>query len=108
MMTRKMTECAKSMIEGWENQIVQDKSKQIEMELNNQFLELTADIISHTAFGSNYIKGKEVFSTQKELQVLAFATSLNVGIPGFQYAPFFGQICGIVSLQFFFYTPHVF
>jgi cytochrome P450 family 709 len=89
MMTRKMTECGKSMIEGWENQIAQNKSKQIEMELNSQFLELTADIISHTAFGSSYIKGKEVFATQKELQNLAFATIFNVGIPGFQYAPFF-------------------
>lgn len=84
-----MTECARSMIQGWENQIAQEKNKQIEIELNNQFLELTADIISHTAFGSSYMKGKEVFSTQKELQILAFTTILNIGIPGFQYAPFY-------------------
>ncbi|KAJ4731417.1 Cytochrome P450 [Rhynchospora pubera] len=87
MMTRKMTGCAKSMIEGWENQIAQEKSKQIEIELNKQFLELTADVISLTAFGSSYMKGKEVFLAQKELQALAFASFLNVQIPGFQYLP---------------------
>ncbi|KAJ4791770.1 hypothetical protein LUZ62_043016 [Rhynchospora pubera] len=87
MMTRSMAECTKSMIEGWENHIAKEKSKQIEIEVNNHFEELTADIISHTAFGSSYIKGKEVFSTQKELQNLTFASILNVQIPGFQYLP---------------------
>ncbi|KAJ4815592.1 Cytochrome P450 [Rhynchospora pubera] len=87
MMTKSMAECTKSMIEEWENHIAKEKSKQIEIEVNNHFEELTADIISHTAFGSSYIKGKEVFSTQKELQNLTFATILNVQIPGFQYLP---------------------
>lgn len=83
-----MAECAKSMIGKWENHLGQEKKQQIEIELNSQFQELTADIISLTAFGSSYIKGKEVFSTQKELQTHAFATVLNVQIPGFQYALF--------------------
>ncbi|KAJ3698151.1 hypothetical protein LUZ61_001856 [Rhynchospora tenuis] len=82
-----MAECTKSMIEGWENHIAKEKSKQIEIEVNNYFEELTADIISHTAFGSSYIKGKEVFSAQKELPNLTFASILNVQIPGFQYLP---------------------
>ncbi|KAJ4815590.1 Cytochrome P450 [Rhynchospora pubera] len=87
MMTRKMTGCAKSMIEGWENQIAQEKSKQAEIELHKYFLELAADIIAHTAFGSSYIKGKEVFLSQKELLTLAIATLFNVRIPGFGYLP---------------------
>ncbi|KAJ3696621.1 hypothetical protein LUZ61_000326 [Rhynchospora tenuis] len=86
-MTRKMTECTRTMIEGWENRIEQDQKRQIEIDLNDQFLELTADVISHTAFGSSFIEGKEVFSAQKELLVLAFESILNATYPGFDYLP---------------------
>jgi len=54
------------------------------IEVNSQFQELTADVISHTAFGSSYLAGKEVFLAQKELLMLTLETILNIEIPGFR------------------------
>jgi hypothetical protein len=52
------------------------------IELSSQFEELTADVISHTAFGSSYAEGKQVFMAIKELQFIAFSSLLSVQIPG--------------------------
>ena len=52
------------------------------IEVNKQFQELTADVISHAAFGSSFVQGKEVFLAQKELQILILASANKIGIPG--------------------------
>jgi PHYB activation tagged suppressor 1 len=57
------------------------------VEVGQQFTELTADVISHTAFGSSYLRGREVFAAQRELQHIAFASINNVRVPGMGYAP---------------------
>ncbi|KAK8940342.1 Secologanin synthase [Platanthera guangdongensis] len=72
-MTRTMAECAQSMIENW-------REKE-EVEVGVEFHELTADVISHTAFGSSYAAGKEVFSTQKELQKIILASFAKSDLP---------------------------
>jgi PHYB activation tagged suppressor 1 len=59
----------------------------VTVEVGQQFTELTADVISHTAFGSSYRQGKEVFLAQRELQFIAFASIDNVRVPGMQYVP---------------------
>ncbi|XP_072980328.1 cytochrome P450 709B2-like [Typha angustifolia] len=87
MMTKTMAECTQLMIERWQSQAFDDEAQQKEVELSKEFQELTADIISHTAFGSSYKEGKEVFLAQKELMRHAVATFLKVQIPGFQYLP---------------------
>jgi PHYB activation tagged suppressor 1 len=56
----------------------------VTIELGDQFEELTADVISHTAFGSSYKEGKQVFQALKELQFIAFSTFFNVQIPVFR------------------------
>ncbi|KAK8914435.1 Cytochrome P450 734A1 [Platanthera zijinensis] len=79
-MTRIMAECAQSMIENW-------REKE-EVEVGVEFQELTADVISHTAFGSSYAAGKEVFSTQKELQTLIILASFSkFDLPISKYLP---------------------
>lgn len=78
MMTKTIAKCAQSMIEGWQ---IQDESQEKEIEFGRQFQELTADVISHTAFGSSYKEGKEVFLAQKELQKLALATFFKIHLP---------------------------
>lgn len=79
-----MAECARSMLEAWQDDAdaVGDHAK--EVEVAREFQELTANVISHTAFGSSYSEGKEVFVAQKELQILVIESFLNVNIPGFR------------------------
>uniref|UniRef100_A0ACD5YY77 Uncharacterized protein n=1 Tax=Avena sativa TaxID=4498 RepID=A0ACD5YY77_AVESA len=85
MMTVTMSDCAGSMMSEWKAKM--DKGGDVEIDLSTQFEELTADVISHTAFGSSYTEGKKVFLAQRELQFLAFSTVFNVQIPGFRYLP---------------------
>ncbi|KAL6841748.1 hypothetical protein ACP4OV_028260 [Aristida adscensionis] len=87
MMTSTMADCARAMVSGWEAQLAKQGGKQVEIELSDQFEELTADVISHTAFGSSYREGKQVFEALKGLQFIAFSTLFNVQIPGFRYVP---------------------
>ncbi|KAJ9547107.1 hypothetical protein OSB04_019650 [Centaurea solstitialis] len=42
-----------------------------EVEINAEFRILTAEVISRTAFGTNYLQGKEVFEMLKELSTIA-------------------------------------
>ncbi|KAK3127816.1 hypothetical protein QOZ80_7AG0578770 [Eleusine coracana subsp. coracana] len=86
-MTGTMSHCARSMISEWESQLMGTKNTQVEVELGSRFEELTADVISHTAFGSSYVEGKKVFLAQRELQYLAFSTVFNVQVPGFRFLP---------------------
>ena len=71
------------------------RSGRLEVEFSRHFQELTAEVISRTAFGSSYKEGKEVFHTQQQLMALAMATLLNLQLPGFKQ----------VILLLFFYSP---
>ncbi|KAK4439070.1 cytochrome [Sesamum alatum] len=51
------------------------------------FENLTADIISRTAFGSNYEQGKKVFLLQKEQAQLIAELSRSVYFPGSRFLP---------------------
>ncbi|RCV14174.1 hypothetical protein SETIT_2G404500v2 [Setaria italica] len=90
MMTATMADCARSMVTRWEAQLASQREKgcqQVTIELSDEFEELTADVISHTAFGSSYKEGKQVFQALKELQFITFSTLFSVQIPGFRYLP---------------------
>ncbi|GJN10904.1 hypothetical protein PR202_ga29046 [Eleusine coracana subsp. coracana] len=89
MMTATMSGCARSMISEWESQLMMgsNKTQVVEVDVSSRFEELTADVISHTAFGSSYVEGKKVFLAQRELQFLAFSTVFDVQVPGFRYLP---------------------
>ncbi|KAF8720922.1 hypothetical protein HU200_023325 [Digitaria exilis] len=84
MMTTTMVSCAGHLIKEWEQLVSNNGNKEAEVELNRNFQELTADVISRTAFGSSYKEGKQVFHTQKQLLAVAMATLLNVQLPGFK------------------------
>ncbi|KAK1277951.1 Cytochrome P450 [Acorus gramineus] len=80
VMTKRMGACTLSMLDSW-------REGCSEIEISQQFQELTADIICHTAFGSSYAEGKEVFKAQNELLMLATASSTDFIFPGSQYLP---------------------
>ncbi|CAL4950024.1 unnamed protein product [Urochloa decumbens] len=77
-----MADLAERMMQQWQSQIQQASSHQAEIELSSEFSELTSDVIAHTAFGSSYKEGKEVFFAQRELQELAFSAALDIPTPG--------------------------
>uniref|UniRef100_A0A0E0L8U8 Cytochrome P450 n=1 Tax=Oryza punctata TaxID=4537 RepID=A0A0E0L8U8_ORYPU len=90
MMTKTMAECAREVIRAWEARAAAaaaDGERMVQVEVGEQFQELTADVISHTAFGSSYRQGKEVFVAQRELQFIAMSALNSVRIPGLQYIP---------------------
>ncbi|GJN33220.1 hypothetical protein PR202_gb21793 [Eleusine coracana subsp. coracana] len=93
MMTATMADCALAMVSAWEARLEAEQGKgngkreEVEIELSAQFEELTADVISHTAFGSSYREGKQVFEALKELQFITFSTLFDVQIPMFRYVP---------------------
>jgi len=49
MMIQQMAECSQSMLDSWQQMVGA-------IEVNKQFQELTADVISHAAFGSSFVQ----------------------------------------------------
>jgi PHYB activation tagged suppressor 1 len=84
-MARAMEACAGEVVREWEARAA--AGGEATVEVGHQFKELTADVISHTAFGSSFRQGKEVFQAQLELQHIAFASFNKVRIPAMQYLP---------------------
>ncbi|CAN6467118.1 unnamed protein product [Victoria cruziana] len=79
-MATTMASLTASMLTAWAHE---DK----EVDVHEQLKELTANIIAHTAFGSSYREGKEIFKAQEELIDLTVATFGRITVPGFQYLP---------------------
>ncbi|OEL35258.1 Cytochrome P450 709B2, partial [Dichanthelium oligosanthes] len=87
MMTGAMAACAGEVVRAWEARAKAAASGEVTVEVGHWFMELTADVISLTAFGSSYRQGKEVFLAQQELKHLAFAAINSVRVPGMKYLP---------------------
>ncbi|CAM0913189.1 unnamed protein product [Alopecurus aequalis] len=88
VMAKTMAECAEEVVGAWEARAAAASGGVARVEdVGQQFVALTADVISHTAFGSSYREGKEVFEAQGELQYIAFSTVNNVRVPGLEYLP---------------------
>ncbi|KAG6525566.1 hypothetical protein ZIOFF_015528 [Zingiber officinale] len=83
LLTTTMADCVKLMLEGWQEAAREGK----EVEVSEQFQVVTADVISHTAFGSSFKEGKELFLAQKQMLNLVTQNFLNVNFPGSRYVP---------------------
>eukprot|EP01018_Ginkgo_biloba_P008421 Gb_24902 [translate_table: standard] len=90
-MVKRMSACTSSMLEKWQQMVdlqAADFNSSGEIDVHDEFRAVTADIISHTAFGSSFNEGvEEVFHLQRELQDMAALAERNVFIPGSQYIP---------------------
>ncbi|EFJ06390.1 hypothetical protein SELMODRAFT_448822 [Selaginella moellendorffii] len=76
--------CALEMLDRWEEAL----REQPEIEMSSEFSKLTADIISHTAFGSSYLKGQKAFETLRAIQEELSKVNRYNYIPGKRFLPF--------------------
>ena len=78
-----ITDSTKTMFYKWE-----DENKgmdEFEIEVAKDFHDLSSDMISKVAFGSNYEEGKEIFKLLEQHYNLVFLTMRSVYIPGSRY-----------------------
>ncbi|WVY89931.1 hypothetical protein V8G54_035445 [Vigna mungo] len=80
-----ITDCTKTMFYKWEDN--NKGSDEFEIEVCKDLHDLTSDIISKVAFGSNYEEGKEIFELLEEHYHLVCLAIRSVYIPGFRFLP---------------------
>ncbi|MCL7036320.1 hypothetical protein MKW94_019329 [Papaver nudicaule] len=85
MMPAFSTSCIE-LIERWKK-LVDPSKGSCELDVLPEMGKLTADVISRTAFGSNYEEGKRLFELQKEQIVLAIEAMQTLYIPSFRFLP---------------------
>ncbi|KAJ1274634.1 hypothetical protein BS78_05G076500 [Paspalum vaginatum] len=86
MMAGAMAACAGEVVRAWA-EAAAAAGGEATVEVGRHFRELTADVISRTAFGSSYRRGNEAFLVQRELLLVAMTAMDGVCVPGAQYVP---------------------
>ncbi|KAI4970453.1 hypothetical protein ZWY2020_001367 [Hordeum vulgare] len=77
--------CCEEMITRWENSMSTEGSSDIDV--CPEFQNLTGDVISRTAFGSNYEEGMKIFQLQRELGERLIQAFQTLFIPGYWFLP---------------------
>ncbi|XP_048442853.1 cytochrome P450 CYP72A219-like isoform X1 [Pyrus x bretschneideri] len=76
--------CSEMIVE-WESLMLKEGS--CELDVWPYFQNMTADVISRTAFGSSYKEGRKIFELLKEQAQLAIKVIRSVYIPGARFLP---------------------
>ncbi|KAK0599808.1 hypothetical protein LWI29_008809 [Acer saccharum] len=72
------------MITKWDQKLIMSSSSSCELDVWPYLVSLTSDVISRTAFGSNFEQGKRIFQLQTELAALTMQVLQSVCIPGWR------------------------
>ena len=80
MMTALST-CCQELVDRWTRSLGSDGS--YELDVFPEFQRLTGDVISRTAFGSNYAEGARIFQLQSEQTARILARVKKIIIPGY-------------------------
>ncbi|KAJ7296578.1 hypothetical protein O6H91_14G074900 [Diphasiastrum complanatum] len=87
-MEEKIAELATKMCHDWESRIVEaNHPKGVEIDVLKEYLNLTADVIAHTAFGINYEAAKTVFKLQYHQVEMAEEARKSIRLPGQSLLP---------------------
>ncbi|CAH8364790.1 unnamed protein product [Eruca vesicaria subsp. sativa] len=78
--------CSSEVVCQWER-LFKDKESSCEVDVWPWLVKLTADVISHAAFGSSYKEGQRIFELQGELSWLIAQANKRPYIPGLRFFP---------------------
>ncbi|KAL1202402.1 Cytochrome P450 72A13 [Cardamine amara subsp. amara] len=78
--------CCSDVVCQWEK-LFTDKESSLEVDVWPWLVNMTADVISHTAFGSSYKEGQRIFQLQGELAQLVAQAFKKSYIPGLRFYP---------------------
>ncbi|XP_076946462.1 cytochrome P450 CYP72A219-like [Bidens hawaiensis] len=77
--------CCLERIDKWEDML--KRESMCELDVWPYIQTLASDVISRTAFGSNFEEGKAIFELQKEQAVLVIEAMQSIYIPGSRFLP---------------------